>query len=410
MKVFVLNCGSSSLKFQLIETDPARMEAETDEKLAEGQVEKIGQAESIVTYSSGKGRDIRQTEVILEHTAAVETLLKHLTHPEHGVIEKVEDIEAVGHRVVHGGEAFSRSVVIDQKVLAKIQECAALAPLHNPPNILGYEVASQLLPRIPHVAVFDTAFHQTMPPHAYLYAVPYSLYERFAVRRYGFHGSSHRNVVHRLQKLTGAPVSELDMITIHLGNGCSMAAIKDGKSIDTSMGMTPLEGLVMGTRAGDIDAGVTLYLMERENLEIDQANNVLNKHSGLLGVSGISNDMRELLKAAEKGNPRAALAIDIFCYRIRKYIGAYMAATSGVDHVVFTAGIGENAATVRRKCCEGLERLGIEFSKKRNQDLGSQEGLISTDESRVKVWVIHTNEEIVIARDTMQCVLEQKKK
>ena len=404
MKVLVLNCGSSSLKFQLIETDRHRIETESDEVMAEGQVEKIGQAESIITYSSAKGDKIKETAVVLEHSTAIEVLLQHLTHAKHGVIEKTADIEAVGHRVVHGGESFSESAVITAPVLDKIRECVALAPLHNPPNILGYEVASQLLPNTPHVAVFDTAFHQTMPPYAYLYALPYVLYERFAIRRYGFHGSSHRYVVQRLAKIAKTSLAGLRVITIHVGNGCSMAAVRDGKSVDTSMGMTPLEGLVMGTRAGDIDPAIILFLMEKEDLELDQTNNLLNKHSGLLGISGIGNDMRELEKAAGEGHTRAQLAIEVFCYRIRKYIGAYTAALGGVDHIIFTAGIGQNSAQIRRKSCQGLEFLGIEFSEERNQALNRKEGLITADDSRAKVWIIPTNEELVIARDTMLCV------
>ncbi|NQU44475.1 acetate kinase [bacterium] len=407
MKVLVLNCGSSSLKFQLIETDQKRIESQTEEVLAEGQVEKIGQAESIVSYKNHKGDRIKETPVILEHAAAVGVLLKHLTHAKHGVIEKTEDIEAIGHRVVHGGEMFSESAVIDSAVLEKIRECASLAPLHNPPNILGYEVASQTLPNIPHVAVFDTAFHQTMPDYAFIYALPYVLYQRFQIRRYGFHGSSHRYVSQRLGKLAEQPTEDIKSITIHIGNGCSMAAIKGGHSVDTSMGMTPLEGLVMGTRAGDIDPAIILFLMEKENLELDQANNLLNKHSGLLGITSVSNDMRELEKAMEKGNDRARLAIDIFCYRIKKYIGAYIAALGGCDHIAFTAGIGENSPLVRRKVCEGLECFGLKLDKTRNDELNREEGLISTDDSSIKVWIVPTNEEIVIARDTMTCVTER---
>jgi acetate kinase len=404
MKVLVLNCGSSSLKFQLIETDLQRIESETDEVLADGMVEKIGQAESIVAYSNCKGDKVKENAVVLEHSTAVEVLLQHLTHAKHGVIEKIEDIGAVGHRVVHGGESFSESAVIDGPVFDKIRECVALAPLHNPPNILGYEVASQVLPNIPHVAVFDTAFHQTMPSFAYMYALPYSLYERFAIRRYGFHGSSHRYVVQRLAKLTKKSLEGTKVITVHIGNGCSMAAVKDGKSVDTSMGMTPLEGLVMGTRAGDIDPAIVLFLMEKENLELSQANNLLNKHSGLLGISGFANDMRELEKAASEGHERARLAIDIFCYRIRKYIGAYAATLGGVDHVIFTAGIGQHSTLIRRKCCEGLGFLGLEFSDERNESLNHKEGEITTDAAHAKAWIIPTNEELVIARDTMLCV------
>ena len=406
MKILVLNCGSSSLKFQLIETDPERMSSDNEEVLAEGVVEKIGMNESVVRYTSNKGDSVRETPLILEHSVAVEQVLHHLTHPGHGVIGKIEDIEGVGHRVVHGGEAFSASALITPDVLEKIRECVDLAPLHNPPNILGYEVASQFLPDIPHVAVFDTAFHQTMPGHAYMYALPYSLYERRRIRRYGFHGSSHKYLAQRLESLTGTPGEEMNIITVHLGNGGSMAAIRGGKSIDTTMGMTPLEGLVMGTRTGDLDPAIILFLMEREDLELDQANNLLNKHSGLLGVSGVSNDMRELIQAMEDGNDQARLAIDLFCYRIRKYIGAYSVALGRVNHIIFSAGIGENVPLVRKKSCEGLECLGVVFDDERNLSMNGKEGLISADSSKVNIWVVPTDEEIVIARDTMHCVLE----
>lgn len=408
MKILVLNCGSSSLKFQLIETDPERIENNSEEVLAEGIVEKIGMAESTVRYSDNRGDTVKEKPVILEHSAAVDKVLYHLTHAKHGVIKDPSEIDAVGHRVVHGGESFSESAIITPQVLAKIRECVALAPLHNPPNILGYEVAAQMLPKTPHVAVFDTAFHQTMPPEAFVYALPYSLYKRFQIRRYGFHGSSHRYLAGRVAKLAGQPADQANVITAHLGNGCSMAAVKGGKSVDTSMGMTPLEGLVMGTRAGDIDPAIILFLMGQEDLDLDQANNLLNKHSGLLGISDISNDMRELIKAMNDGNDRARLAIDIFCYRIRKYIGAYAAVLGRVDHIVFSAGIGENTPLVRRKSCEGLECLGVEFDNERNESLGRKEGPISKDTSKVKVWVIPTNEEVIIARDTMRCVMDRQ--
>jgi acetate kinase len=405
MKVLVLNCGSSSLKFQLIETSPERIESQTEEVLAEGIVEKIGMAESTVRYTSHKGDAVKEKPVILEHSAAVETILYHLTHGKHGVISKPEDIDAVGHRIVHGGEKFSASVKITPEVMDKIRECVALAPLHNPPNILGYEVAHQYLPNTPHVAVFDTAFHQTMPPHAYFYALPYSLYERFQIRRYGFHGSSHRYLAFRIQQLTGRPMEETNIITVHLGNGSSMAAIRGGKCIDTSMGMTPLEGWSWAPARAHRPA-IILFLMERENLELDQANNLLNKHSGLQGFSGISNDMRELIAQSDAGNERAQLTIDILCYRIRKYIGAYAAALGRVDHIVFSAGIGENTPIVRRKSCEGLEFMGVKFDNERNEALNRKEGVISADDSSVQVWIVPTNEEIVIARDTMRCVVE----
>lgn len=407
MNILVLNCGSSSLKFQLIKTDPEREANGTEEVMAQGLVEKIGMAESTIRFTNNKGNSVKEKPVVLEHSVAVEKVLYHLTHGKHGVIASNDDIDAVGHRIVHGAEEFSASAKITDKILNKIRDCVTLAPLHNPPNILGYEVASQVLPNIPHVAVFDTAFHQTMPARTFMYALPYSLYERFRIRRYGFHGSSHRYLATRVAQISKKPIKDINVITAHLGNGCSMAAIKGGLSIDTSMGMTPLEGLVMGTRAGDIDPAIILFLMEQEELELDQANNLLNKHSGLQGISGISNDMREMVKAMKEGNERACLAIDIFCYRIRKYIGAYAVAMGRADHIVFSAGVGENTPIVRQKACEGLECLGVKFDEKRNQAINGHEGIISTDDSKITVWVIPTNEEIVIARDTMHCVLEE---
>lgn len=409
MKVLVINSGSSSVKFQLIETDPERRANRTEKELADGIVEQIGMAESTIHYTNHLKSDVRETALVLEHSAAIEKILHHLTHKEHGVIETTDEIDAVGHRVVHGGEWFSKSTIINEKTLEKIRQCIELAPLHNPPNIRGYEVAQQLLPNIPHVAVFDTAFHQTMPEYAYMYALPYSIYERFDIRRYGFHGTSHYYVAHRLARLAGTPIEKLNIISIHLGNGSSIAAIKAGKSIDTSMGLTPLEGLVMGTRAGDIDPAIVLYLMEKEDLELDQANSLLNKHSGLIGISGLSNDMRTLLKAMEQGNERAKLAIEVYCYRIRKYIGAYAAALGRVDHIVFTAGIGENCPQVRKLACEGLDCIGIKFDNQRNEAPDTSDQIISKERSRVKVWVIPTNEELVIARDTTLRVLEMQK-
>ena len=405
MKILVLNCGSSSLKFQLIDTDHEKMAAGTEMVLAEGLVEKIGAADSVIRYENHKNDTVKEKPVILEHSVAVEKVIYHLTHKKHGVIEKAEEIEAVGHRVVHGGEKFSESAIITPDVLEMMRQCIELAPLHNPPNIYGYEVASQVLPSIPHVAVFDTAFHQTMPDYAYMYALPYSLYEKDQVRRYGFHGSSHRYVTSRVARLAGQKVEDINVITCHLGNGCSMAAVAGGKSVDTSMGMTPLEGLVMGTRAGDIDPAIILFLMEKEDLELEQANALLNKHSGLLGVSGLSNDMRELSAGRDEGNDRARLAIDMFCYRIRKYIGAYAAALGRVDHIVFTAGIGENTAHVRRDACKGLEVMGVELDENLNKEVDRGEGKISTENSTIGVWIVPTNEELVIARDTMMCVL-----
>lgn len=405
MKVLVLNCGSSSVKFQLIETSLEAIQQMSDQLLAKGSVEKIGSSAAIVTFEVPGRERHRETPEILEHREAIERVARLLTDPQIGVIGDTRDIDAVGHRVVHGGEQFACSVLIDDEVLGKIRECIELAPLHNPANIRGYVVAKQIFPDIPHCAVFDTAFHQTIPPHAYLYALPRVIYRRHGVRRYGFHGASHRYCTYRVEKITGVPREQLKIITAHLGNGCSITAIDGGRSIDTSMGFTPLEGLVMGTRTGDIDPAVILHIMAKEELTLGEASTLLNKHSGLLGLSGISNDMRELQAAAQRGDENAALAIEVFCYRLRKYIGGYVAALGHVDHLVFTGGIGENSALVRAKACEGLGVMGIELDPARNEDPSARgERVISSDRSRVTVHVIPTNEELVIARDTVRCI------
>jgi acetate kinase len=404
MKILVLNCGSSSVKFQLIETTLKAIEDATEKTLAKGIIEKIGMTSSIIRYEADGKEPLIETPVILEHKVAIEKVLRLLTDERTGVIRDKSEIGAVGHRVVHGGEKFSGSKLIDDEVYKQIVDCIELAPLHNPHNIKGYQIARELLPNIPHAAVFDTAFHQSMTPRAYLYGLPFVLYRRYAIRRYGFHGTSHRYLTFRLERLLKTPSRKLRIITCHLGNGCSMAAVKHGKSIDTTMGFTPLEGLVMGTRCGDIDPAIVLHVMAKEELSLHEANTLLNKHSGLIGVSGVSNDMRELLKESANGNERASVAVDIFCYRVRKYIGAYAAALGGVDALAFTAGIGENAIEVREKSCEGLEFLGIEIDVERNRKYNGQEALISTPESKVKVYIIPTNEELIIARDTLRCV------
>ena len=404
MRVLVLNCGSSSVKFQLIETSLKMIEEDKDIKLASGIVDKIGMTSSVIKYDAQGQDSIKKTATILEHKVAIEQVLALLTDREVGVIEDKKEIDAVGHRIVHGGEKFSESAIITSEVLKGIDDCIDYAPLHNPHNIRGYKVSKQLLPDIPHVAVFDTAFHQTIPPYAYIYGLPYTLYKKYGIRRYGFHGTSHRYVSWRVPKLLGVGQEDRKIITIHLGNGCSMAAVKYGESVDTSMGFTPLEGLIMGTRCGDIDPAIILTIMAKEELSLHEANTLMNKHSGLIGISGVSNDMREIIDEMEKGNEKAKLALDIFCYRVKKYIGSYAAAMGGVDDIVFTGGIGENAIIVREKSCEGLEFMGAEFDNEKNIELNGKEGMISKKNSKVKVWVIPTNEELKIARDTVRLV------
>ncbi len=406
MKVLVLNCGSSSVKFQLIETSLEAIEKGEEKLLAKGQIEKIGMTSSVVTYQAPGKEPLKEAATILEHRTAIERVIKLLQDPEMGVIRKKEEIAAVGHRVVHGGEKFSGSKLFTSEVLHQVQECIDLAPLHNPHNIKGYQIASQILPDVPHCAVFDTAFHQSMVPKAYLYGLPYVLYVRHAIRRYGFHGTSHRYVAWRLHRMLGTSWEETNCITAHLGNGCSIAAIGEGKSRDTSMGFTPLEGLLMGTRTGDIDPAVILHVMAKEELGLHEANTLMNSHSGLLGISGVSNDVREILKAADEGNDRARWALEVFCYRVQKYIGAYLTVIGKPVHgIVFTGGIGENAVKVREWVVRGLESLDVELDPWKNQEIvGGKEGRISTDNSRYPVYVIPTNEELVIARDTVRAV------
>jgi len=403
MKVLVLNCGSSSVKFQVIETSMEMINADQDRAIARGAVEKIGLSDSRLTLQAEDRKPYQEISEILEHRAAVERVLKVLTHPEHGVLSRVEEIEAVGHRMVHGGEKFASSELVTPEVEAKMEECVVLAPLHNPHNIRGLNAARALLPEVPHVAVFDTAFHQSMPPRAFVYGIPYQLYTRHGVRRYGFHGTSHRYVSIRAAHLLARPIEELKIVTCHLGNGSSMAAISGGRSVDTTMGFTPLEGLLMGTRCGDIDPAILPWVQTMEELTLAQLNAMLNKHSGVYGVSGVSSDMRDLEAACEQGNERAQLAFDIFCYRITKYIGAYAAAMGGLDVVVFTGGVGENSPLVRKQVVSGMEFLGIELDGEANQVLPrGHEGLITKPGARTAVAVIPTNEERVIARDTVR--------
>ncbi len=407
MNVLVLNVGSSSLKFQLVRTDQERLTDNTDEKLARGTIERLG-GEAVLTLRAGDGPTQKTTATLRDHRAAVEWVIAWLVSSESGVaLGGRAEIDAVGHRVVHGGERFTRSVRIDDAVLRGIEETIDLAPLHNPANLRGIRAAIAVLGAgVPQVAVFDTAFHQTLPAHAYLYAIPYQLYRRYRVRRYGFHGTSHRYVAHRWRQLTGTAREATRLVTLHLGNGCSACAIQNGDSIDTSMGFTPLEGLVMGTRSGDVDPTILDYVGGKEGLTLGEAEALLNKQSGLLGISGLTNDMRELLaEAREHADRRATLAIDIFCYRVRKYIGSYLAAMGGADAIVFAGGIGENAPEIRARICEGLEWMGLAIDPARNDGLaGGREGAFHAEGSRLGAWVIPTDEELLIARDTYRAV------
>jgi acetate kinase len=378
------------------------MNAHQDLTLAVGQVEKIGLSDSrLVLDIDGRSRyqDYRE---ILEHRTAIEWVLRILTDPDHGILGSVDEIDAAGHRMVHGGEEFASSVLITPEVVEKIEACSVLAPLHNPPNLRGYHAAHAALPDVPHIAVFDTAFHQTMPAHAFLYGIPFQLYRKHHLRKYGFHGTSHRYVAFRGCQILGWKRSERKLITIHLGNGCSLAAIDHGSSVDTSMGFTPLEGLVMGTRSGDMDPAIVPWLMAMEELTLHQMNTMLNKHSGLYGVSGVSSDMRELLDARNAGNERADVAFRMFCYRIKKYLAGYAAAMGGVDAVIFTGGIGENSPEVREESLSGLEFMGLEIDRDVNEALIGGEGEISLEGSKVRALVVPTNEERTIARDVVR--------
>ncbi len=403
MKILVLNCGSSSVKFQVIETSLEMIEANTDRALARGGVEKIGLSDSRLSLEAPGRKAYQEFGEILEHRTAVERVLRVLTDPEHGVLGSVSEIEAVGHRMVHGGEKFASAVRVTPEVEAMIEECVVLAPLHNPHNLRGLRAAAGLLPDVPHVAVFDTAFHQSMPPRSFIYGLPYQLYTRHGIRRYGFHGTSHRFVSIRTARLLQKPLESLRIVTCHLGNGCSVAAVDGGRSVDTSMGFTPLEGLLMGTRCGDLDPAILPWIMAMEELTLAQLHAMLNKHSGLYGISGVSSDMREIEAAAEAGNRRAELALEVFCYRITKYVGAYAAAMGGLDAVTFTGGIGENSPLVRRRVVGHLGFLGIQLSEERNATAPrGEETLVTADGSAVAVAVVPTNEERVIARDTVR--------
>jgi len=396
MKILVLNAGSSSVKYQLIIPEEAKV-------LAKGLVERIGLAGAVLTHEPMDKPAVKLSGEILDHRIAIEYVLTILLSPNHGVLKNKNEIDAVGHRVVHGGEAFSDSVLINDEVIKEMTRCIDFAPLHNPPNLKGIAAAKALLPKVPQVGVFDTAFHQSMPAYAYIYGIPYVLYKRHGIRRYGFHGTSHRYVADRAARLLNKPPDQVKLITCHLGNGSSIAAVKNGKSLDTSMGFTPLEGLLMGTRTGDMDPAIILHIMSKEELTASEMNTMLNKHSGVLGVSGVSSDMREIEQNYES-NERVRLAFDIFVYRIKKYIGAYAAAMGGVDAVVFTAGIGENSSMVRERACQDLDFMGIKIDPQKNKETRKKEEIITTADSKVKVMVIPTNEELVIAMDTAEIV------
>jgi len=412
MNVLVLNCGSSTVKFQLIATDLDLIAQNADQRLAKGTIERIG-GEAIISLQVEGREPQRTTSSLRDINAAVDYIARWAASPESGIeeIKSIADIQAVGHRVVHGGERFKESVLISDEVVRAVEDCIDLAPLHNPANLKGISATRKLFGEgLPQVAVFDTAFHQTLPDHAFLYALPYQLYRRYRLRRYGFHGISHRYVAYRYRTMRNIAREATNIITLHLGNGCSATAIRDGKSIDTSMGMTPLEGLVMGTRSGDLDPAIIEFVAAKEGLSTREVETLMNKQSGLLGISGLTSDMRELLaEAHEENDRRSKLAIDIFCYRARKYIGAYLAAMNGADAVVFTGGIGENSCEVRARICDGLQWIGIELDEEPNrQHTGGREGLISKEGSRPAVYVIPTDEELLIARDTVRCVLKDR--
>lgn len=392
MNVLVVNCGSSSLKYQLIDMD-------NEAVLAKGQFEKIGAEDAIFTHKRLDAEKLERVEPILDHKQALKILLDILIDAEFGVISSMDEIDAVGHRVVHGAEKFADSVLITPAVMEALEECAKIAPLHNPPNIQGIEACEAIMPKVPQVAVFDTAFHQTMPAEAFLYGLPYEAYTELGVRRYGFHGTSHKYVAQRVAELMGKHMSDLRIISCHLGNGSSVAAIKAGRSIDTSMGFTPLSGLIMGTRCGDIDPAIVPFLMDKWDMTYHEIDAIMNKKSGVFGISGVSNDFRVIEEAAEEGNKRAQLALDMFHYKVRSTIGAYAAVMGGVDVIVFTAGIGENGIGNRDAICNGLEYLGTRLDRERNNVRG-KETEISVEGSKVKIFVVPTNEEIMIARDT----------
>ena len=410
MNVLVLNCGSSSVKFQIIDTDAELMRRDADRRLARGVLERIG-SHSLITFHAEGRSPVKQDAPLRDHGAAIDAILRWIVSSESQIdqITSLADIHAVGHRVVHGGEKFKTSVRIDVDVISGIEECIELAPLHNPANLKGIRAAEQLLGQgVPQVAVFDTAFHSTMPEVSYLYGIPYAHYRRHKIRRYGFHGTSHRYVAYRYRKLLGIGRDQTNVITLHLGNGCSICAIRGGDSYDTSMGFTPLEGLLMATRAGDLDASILEYLAHKEGMTPQEMDSMLNKQSGLLGISGLTGDMRDLLEEVrENEDRRAQLAIDIFCYRVCKYVGAYFVAMTDAQAVIFTGGIGENSPVIRERICASLESIGLNVDRSRNEKLTAGEsGKLSTEESSLAAWVIPTNEELLIARDTCRVMTD----
>ncbi|TSA25244.1 MAG: acetate kinase [Bacteroidetes bacterium] len=399
MNILVLNCGSSSIKYQLFNFEKRTV-------LAKGIVERIGLKGSFLKHEKINGQKVRLEGEVIDHQVGIEYILGVLTSKKHGCISSMPEIHAVGHRLVHGGERFQDSILIDDDAIQNIKMCIQLAPLHNPANLKGIMAIRHLLPEIPQVGVFDTAFHQTMPDYAYMYAIPYSLYTKYGLRRYGFHGTSHYYVARRACEILELDSTKLKIITCHLGNGASMTAILHGKSIDTSMGVTPLEGLIMGTRAGDTDLGIMNFVMEKEELSIPVSNTLFNKHSGMLGITGVSSDMREIEEAAGNGHERAILGLNMYRYRIKKYIGAYTAALGGLDLLIFTGGVGENDPVTREECCTGMKWMGIEFDPARNKGIRGKEAILSKPSSKVTVMTIPTNEELVIAEQTHRIVTE----
>ena len=400
MKILVLNCGSSSIKYKLFDMD-------SKEVIAQGGIEKIGLKGSFLKFTLPNGEKKILEKDIPEHTVGVEFILHTLTDPEYGAIKSLDEINAVGHRMVHGGERFSKSVLLDKEVLEAFTACNDLAPLHNPANLKGVDAISAILPNIPQVGVFDTAFHQTMPDYAYMYGLPYEMYKKYGVRRYGFHGTSHRYVSRRACEILGVPYEDQKIITAHVGNGGSITAIKNGKSVDTSMGLTPVEGLLMGTRCGDVDAGALSFIMDKEGMDGAGLSDLINKRSGVAGLSGISSDMREIEAAVAAGNPRAIMTLNVYNYRIKKYIGAYAAAMGGCDILVWTGGVGENQWATRRAVCENMEYMGMKIDVEKNEGMRGEEMVISTPDSKVTIIVVPTDEEFMIAADTLE-ILDKK--
>ncbi|HHU90579.1 MAG TPA: acetate kinase [Clostridiaceae bacterium] len=396
MKILVVNAGSSSLKYQLINM--------TEEKvLAKGLCERIGLPCSLIKHKTYDDRSVTKEIEMKDHKDAIASLIKVLTHEQWGVIDSLEEIKAVGHRVVHGGEKFVKSVIIDENVMKTLEECIELAPLHNPPNITGIKACQHTMPGVPQIAVFDTAFHQTMPKKAYIYALPYEYYEKYRVRKFGFHGTSHKYVAERAAHMLGKPIEQLKIVTCHLGNGSSIAAVDGGKTVDTSMGFTPLDGLAMGTRCGAIDPAVVTFIMQKEDLTAEQMDTIMNKKSGVMGISGVSSDFRDLDEAVKQGNDKAALALEVFAYQVKKFIGSYACAMGGLDAIVFTAGIGENNDVMRLDICKGLEFLGVAIDEDKNKTRGI-EADVSKENAKVRTLVIPTNEELAIAKETMKLI------